>query len=70
MNERLAKRRPRMRLRQLAYDAEPPQLTDGVRDPNSQSPSVLTLTCLENKDTHNFHPKSAIAVMSKRPIHP
>ena len=31
----------------IAYDAEPPQLADGLRGPNSLSPSVLTLTCLD-----------------------
>ncbi|MCZ0942267.1 MAG: hypothetical protein OXJ53_04345 [Gammaproteobacteria bacterium] len=31
----------------IAYDAEPPQLAAGLRGPNSLSPSVLTLTCLD-----------------------
>ena len=30
-----------------AYDAEPPQLADGLRGSTSLSPSVLTLTCLD-----------------------
>ena len=31
----------------IAYDAEPPQLAAALRGPNSLSPSVLTLTCLD-----------------------
>ncbi len=31
----------------IAYDAEPSQLADGLRGPTSLSPSVLTLTCLD-----------------------
>lgn len=41
MNERLSTSA------NITYDAEPPQLADGLRGPNSLSPSVLTLTCLD-----------------------
>ncbi len=43
MNERLAG----CASANIANDAEPPQLADGLRGPTSLSPSVLTLTCLD-----------------------